>query len=111
VLVSILLEALAVGVIASLLGFVAGIGVAIGVKALMSALNFDLPAEGLDVRPQTMVVSVLVGVVVTLVAAYFPARRGSRVPPLAAMRDVVIESTHVSVVRLVAGVVITLARR
>lgn len=109
VLGSILLEALAVGVIASLLGFVAGIGVAIGVDALMSALNFDLPAEGLDVRATTMVLSVLVGVVVTLVAAFFPARRGSRVPPLAAMRDVVVETTRISVVRLVAGVVITLA--
>lgn len=109
VLTSILLEALAVGVIASLLGFVAGIGVAIGIKALMAALDFDLPARGLDIRGMTMLLSVLVGVVVTLVAAYFPARRGARVPPLAAMRDVAVESTTPSPARIVLGTILTLA--
>ena len=106
VLTSVLLEALFVGVVASAAGFVTGIGMAAGIKALMSALHFDLPAEGLIVRPSAAILAVVVGTVVTLFAALFPARKASRVPPIAAMRDVAIEQRDHMRLRTVLGAVI-----
>jgi putative ABC transport system permease protein len=78
------------------------------IKALMSALNFDLPADGLIIRPSAAILSVVAGTIVTLVAAVFPARAASRVPPIAALRDVAIEQRDRMRVRTVLGAVVTL---
>jgi putative ABC transport system permease protein len=78
-------EALVVGGIASLLGIGAGLGFATGLGALFDAAGFGIPRSGLIVAPRTVIVSVLVGVGVTLVAALVPALRATRVPPVAAM--------------------------
>ena len=87
VLVSVLIEALAVGLLASLIGLFAGFGLAAGLRELFAALNLDLPQTGLVFATRTIVVSMLVGVLVTLVAGLAPAIRATRVPPIAAVRE------------------------
>jgi putative ABC transport system permease protein len=84
---SVLMEALIVGLIASIIGLLAGIAIAQGINALFQAFGADLPQEGLVLKPRTVVVALLVGTVVTVISSLAPARRATRVPPLAAMRD------------------------
>jgi putative ABC transport system permease protein len=91
VLVSIAAEALIVGVVGSIVGLGLGLLVAGGLKGLMNSFGFTIPATGLVVTTQTLLVGFLVGTIVTLVAGIAPAVRGARVPPIAAMRDVAIE--------------------
>ncbi|MBO2448798.1 ABC transporter permease [Actinomadura barringtoniae] len=81
-------EAVGVGLLGSTLGLVAGGGLAIGLARLMSAVaGEDLPFEGLVVPPAAVIGSYAVGLLVTAAAAYVPARRAARVPPVAALRD------------------------
>jgi putative ABC transport system permease protein len=84
---AVLIEAVVVGFIASVIGLVAGVGVALGIKALISAFGGELPSGPTVMATRTVIVSFLVGVGVTAVAALVPALRASRVSPLAAMRD------------------------
>jgi putative ABC transport system permease protein len=91
VLSVVMIEALAVGVIASVIGLALGVLVAVGLKALLVAFGLELPAEGLAIDVSTVVISLLLGTIVTVFVAWFPARRGAKVPPIAAMRDVAIE--------------------
>ena len=84
---SVLLEAIVVGLIGSLLGVAAGVGLAYGLRALLNAFNVGLPSGALQLEVRTVVVALLVGVGVTLVSAYAPARRAARTPPVAAMRE------------------------
>jgi putative ABC transport system permease protein len=107
VLVSILLEALAIGVIASLVGLVAGVAVAAGLKALLGAFGFPLPAGGIVLGARTMVVSFAAGVLITVVAAVSPARKAGKVPPIAAMRDVEASSSgYGSKERVIVGLAV-----
>jgi len=104
VLASVLIEALAVGVIAALLGLAAGVAVAAGLKALLSVLGLSLPAGGLVVNARTVVASLLIGIGVTLIAAISPARKAAKVPPVAAMQEATVGSTgYGSKQRIVVG--------
>lgn len=104
---SVLGEAAVVGVVASGLGLVAGIGVAAGLRQLMAAFGFDMP-DGATVVPfGAMVVSFAVGVVVTIGSAWLPARRAARIAPIAAIREVNVDRSAGSVRRAVTGSLIT----
>jgi putative ABC transport system permease protein len=104
VLSSVLVEALAVGVLASLLGLGAGFAIATGLNALIEALGFDIPSEGLVFAPRTVVIALVAGVTVTLVAAVSPARKAAKVAPIAAMSSHVVGSTgYGSKERVVVG--------
>jgi putative ABC transport system permease protein len=105
VLGSILLEAAVVGVVASVLGVVGGIGMAGLLKMLLSGFGIDLPAGGVVLTMNTVVTSFVVGVGVSMVSAVFPARRASRVPPIEAMREVALEPGHPSRTRIIVGLV------
>jgi putative ABC transport system permease protein len=105
VLRSVVFEALLVGVVASLVGLVGGIGIAGLLKGLFDAVGFDLPAGGIVISGGTIVAGLVVGVLVTLIAGVFPAVKASRVAPLAAIRDVAVERTTPSTARIVAGLV------
>lgn len=93
VLSAVLLEAVVVGAVASVIGLAGGIGVAAGLKALLSGLGFEVPAGGLVVGPRTVVLSLVAGLAVTLVAAVSPARKAGKVAPVAAMQAHVVGST------------------
>jgi putative ABC transport system permease protein len=80
-------EALVVGIIASVIGLAAGVGIAAGILALFDAVGFGLPAAGIEIKPRTVIVALIVGVLVTLVAAIIPAVRATRVSPIAAVQE------------------------
>ncbi|MEU3503720.1 FtsX-like permease family protein [Streptomyces hundungensis] len=84
---SVLVEALLLGVFGSVLGVGAGIGIAVVLMKLMGAIGMDLSTDDLTVRWTTPVVGLALGVVVTIVAAYVPARRAGKISPMAALRD------------------------
>jgi putative ABC transport system permease protein len=84
---SVVLEALIIGLGASIVGLLAGILTAKGITALFKGFGVDLPSQGTVLLPRTVIVSLLVGTVVTVVAGLSPARRATRVPPLAALRQ------------------------
>ena len=87
VMTSVVGEALVIGVIASVVGLLAGIGIAWGILRLFDAIGFGLPAAGIEVLPRTIVAALLVGVVVTVAAVVGPALRATRVPPIAAVQE------------------------
>ncbi len=80
-------EALVMGVLASVLGLVVGMGFAAGVNALMKALNVDIPTSSLVMQPRTVIVGLVVGISITLLSAVVPALRATRVPPVAALQE------------------------
>ncbi|MFG2451535.1 ABC transporter permease [Streptomyces sp. NPDC048512] len=84
---SVLVEALLLGFIGSVLGVAAGIGLAVGLMKLMSSMGMDLSTRDLTVKTATPVIGMILGVVVTVLAAYLPARRAGKVSPMAALRD------------------------
>src|SRR4051794_25695026 len=87
VLMSIIVESLVVAVLASLTGLFLGLLLAKGLFKLFDAVGFTLPNQGLIFETRTIVISLLVGIVVTLIASLRPAIRATRVPPIAAVRE------------------------
>ena len=87
VLGSIILEALVVGVVASVIGLFLGLLLANGLFSLFDAVGFTLPNTGLVFETRTVIVALLAGILVTLVASLRPAIRATRVPPVAAVRE------------------------
>jgi putative ABC transport system permease protein len=85
ILMAVAIEALALGVAASVLGLFAGLGIAALLGALFDAA-LDLPSGGLVLSARTVVLSLTVGIVVTLLSAVVPAVRATRVPPVSALQ-------------------------
>src|SRR6185436_13256 len=103
VLKNLLGEALLLGVGASAVGVALGVGVAKGLNALMAFLGFTLPTTSTQIEPRTIWVSILVGTLVTLVAALVPARRATKVLPVEALREATPGSRPPSKQRLAIG--------
>jgi putative ABC transport system permease protein len=87
VLVFVIVEALAMGAAASVIGLFSGLALAKGLFKLFDAVGFTLPNSGLLLETRTIVVALVIGVVVTLLASLRPAFRATRVPPIAAVRE------------------------
>jgi len=87
VLGSVMVEAFVIGVFASVTGLFAGLGLAKLLNRAFVALGIDLPQAGTVFATRTIVVSLAVGVVITLLAALRPAFRATRVPPISAVRE------------------------
>jgi putative ABC transport system permease protein len=109
VMASVLGESLVIGVLASAAGMAAGIGLAVVLKAGLAALGFDLPATGLVVSLRTVIAGLTAGTLITLISAFLPARRASRIPPVAAMHDVAAEPRRLSAWRAARGAALTAA--
>lgn len=105
---SVLVEATLLGVFGSILGVGAGVGLAVGLMKLMSAAGMDLSTRDLTVKATTPVIGLVLGVVVTVLAAYLPARRAGKVSPMAALRDAGTPADgKVGLVRGIIGLVLT----
>ncbi|MFD3558526.1 ABC transporter permease [Streptomyces sp. NPDC058686] len=105
---SVLVEALLLGIVGSVAGVGAGVGLAVGLMKLMSAAGMDLSTDDLTVNWTTPVVGLLLGIVVTVFAAYVPARRAGKVSPMAALRDAGTPAdVKAGVVRALIGLVLT----
>ena len=87
VLTSVVLEALVVGALASVAGVLVGLGLAKGLEALLDGVGVDLPSSGTVLAARTIVISLSVGIVITLIASLRPALRATRVPAIAAVRE------------------------
>lgn len=87
VLRSVLVEAGIVGVLASAVGTVAGVGAAFGLRILAGAFGVNIPDGDLVVEPRTLLVAMAIGVVVTFIAAVGPARRAASTAPVLAMSE------------------------
>jgi putative ABC transport system permease protein len=111
ILTSVIVEALAIGLTASVVGLFAGLGLAVGLNELFKALNLELPQTQTVFATRTIVVSLLVGTVVTVVAGLFPALRATRVPPIAAVREgaTLPRGRFARFTPYIAGVIVTLA--
>lgn len=102
-------EALIVGLVASVAGLLGGIGLTYGLRALFDALGAGLPDSPFILQPRTVVLAFVIGVGVTVLSAFGPARRAARVAPIAALRDSVDSPAGVSAQRSLAGLAIMAA--
>ena len=87
ILRTVLIEGLIIGLVGSVIGLFVGYGLAAGLSALLKAVGAELPANSLQVLSRTIIVSLLIGVGVTLVSSLIPAFRSTRVPPIAALSE------------------------
>ncbi|MFJ3825318.1 ABC transporter permease [Streptomyces nodosus] len=107
---SVLAEALLLGVFGSVLGVGAGIGIAVGLMKVMGSVGMKLSTDDLTVTWTTPVVGLALGVVVTVLAAYLPARRAGKISPMAALRDAGAPAdARAGRIRLLVGLVLTVA--
>jgi putative ABC transport system permease protein len=107
VLTSVMAEAGAIGLVASVAGVAGGLGFATALEAVFSAGGASLPVGGLVLTVTTVAVAVVVGVLVTLLACLLPAVRASRTPPVAALRETAAERPGASRGRALAGGTLT----
>ncbi|MFC3577076.1 ABC transporter permease [Streptomyces yaanensis] len=104
---SVLMEALLLGLVGSTLGLAVGIGLAAGLIRLMSAFGMNIRSTDMVIGWATPVAAYVVGVGVTFVAAYLPARRAAGVSPMAALTDAEVAGVGRPLrVRAVAGAIV-----
>jgi ABC-type antimicrobial peptide transport system permease subunit len=87
VLGSVVVEALVVGVVASVVGLFLGLLLAKGLFQLFDAVGFTLPNAGLVLEPRAVAIALTAGILVTLLASVYPGLRATTVPPIAAVRE------------------------
>ncbi len=100
---ALLMEAITIGLIGSIIGLFAGVGLSMLLKSAFTAFGIDIPSNGVTLRSSTIITTLIVGVGVTVMSAVLPAFRSSKVPPVAAMRAEAIEATGWSKKRLASG--------
>ncbi|GAA2158376.1 FtsX-like permease family protein [Kitasatospora kazusensis] len=106
---SVLVEALILGVLGSTLGLGAGLGLAMLLIQLMKAVGMNLTGASLEIGWSVPVAAYAVGIVITVLAAWIPARRAGRISPMAALRDHGTPAeARANRIRAVVGLVLTL---
>ncbi|MEV7509363.1 ABC transporter permease [Streptomyces sp. NPDC090085] len=104
---SVLVEALVVGFVSAAVGLISGIGLAVAIRSAIGSLGAKLPGGSLVIAPGTVAAALVIGVVVTTVAAVLPAWRTGRIAPVAAMGSAHLPATSKSLlVRNILGSVI-----
>jgi putative ABC transport system permease protein len=84
---SVITEAALIGLVASVIGAALGVLFAKGLNAIFDAAGFGLPTTGITIKPRTIIVPLVIGVLATTLAALLPAIRATRVAPVAALRE------------------------
>ena len=87
VLRSVLVEAFVIGTIASIVGLFLGLLLAKALNSLLVSFGINLPQASTVFKTRTIIVSLAVGIIITMIAAVRPALRATRVPPIAAARE------------------------
>ena len=106
---SVLLEALVLAGVASTLGIGLGLLLARGLAAIFRGIGLDIAGSTLQLTSGTVITAYVVGIVVTMLAAYLPARRGAKVAPVAAMRaDLTTEYASLRRRTVIGAVVLTI---
>ncbi|MGH2864530.1 MAG: ABC transporter permease [Solirubrobacteraceae bacterium] len=114
---SVVEEGLLLGIAGSIVGLFAGIGLAPALDGLFKAFGADLPDNGTVLEARTVIVSLGVGILITVLAGFFPAMRATRVPPMAAMREGVaipprrLPTRRMLIIRFVLYVAVVVALR
>jgi putative ABC transport system permease protein len=103
---ALLVESTAMGVVGSVIGFGIGILLSQLLSALLKATGFEVPTQGLAISTSAFVNTFVAGVLVTVLAAWLPARRAGRVPPLAALRDTALDTAGNITRRVIVGLII-----
>ncbi|OJU93695.1 MAG: hypothetical protein BGO23_13790 [Solirubrobacterales bacterium 67-14] len=107
ILRTVLIEGLIIGLVGAILGIVVGFGLAAGLSAVLKAVGAELPANSLQLLPRTIIVSLIIGVGVTVVSSLIPAFRSTRVPPIAALAEnLVVGGKNRVVIRTVIAVLL-----
>ncbi|MEV0607973.1 FtsX-like permease family protein [Polymorphospora rubra] len=102
---SVLVEALVVGLIASVLGLAAGVGVGALLAYVAGQFIGGLTLASVAVPVSAVVSSFAVGMLITVVAALLPALRAARIPPIAAMQDVATPDRPLTRITVAGGIV------
>lgn len=84
---SVVIEAFVIGLVASAVGVGIGVLFAKAVTAMFDAAGFGLPTAGIEIKPRTVAIPIVVGTLVTMLAAFIPGVRATRIPPIAALRE------------------------
>jgi putative ABC transport system permease protein len=105
---SVQLEAFVVGVVGATLGIPLGALLATGLRALVATFGLDLAQQPLIFAPRTPIAAYVIGIGVTMIAAWLPARRTGRIPPIQALRDDVALPESSVRRRLVLGIALLL---
>src|SRR5512139_3959423 len=106
VLGGIVVEALLIGLVSAVVGLFAGVGLAVGIRELLAAIGIEVPTTSAAVEPRTVVAALLVGVVVTVVAAVVPAWGATRVAPVEALREATPVSGSIGRLRRTVGLLL-----
>jgi putative ABC transport system permease protein len=107
---SVITEGFTIGVLGSIVGLALGVAVAAGLRALFKAIGVDLPSSGNVIASRTIIVSLVVGTVVTVLSSLAPALRATRVPPVEALQEGAVPpsrgpSRKVTITGIVLGVI------
>ena len=110
ILRTVLIEGFLIGLFASIVGILVGLGLAKGLSAIFKLVGAELPTKALVVEPRTIIVSLVIGVGVTLVSSLIPALRSTRVPPIAALSEnIVLAGKNRVVLRGIIAAVLAVA--
>ena len=107
---SVMLEGFITGLVAAIIGLFCGFLLAKGLNAFFKAVGVDLPTKGTVLQTRTVVVSLLIGVGITMLATISPARKATNVPPIAAVREgATLAPSRIASSPITAGVVLGVA--